>query len=61
MKLGQLSELSFSNVKLPSGNYCLTKSKELMAEENTSIATDIDPSSIATSVINNLGHNLPVI
>jgi len=58
MKLGQLSELSFSNVKLPSGNYCLTKSKELMAEENTSIATDIDPSSIATSVINNLGHNL---
>ena len=58
MKLGQLSQLSFSNVKLPSGNYCLTKSKELMAQENTSIATDIDPSSIVTSVINNLGRNL---
>lgn len=58
MKLSQLQPASFSSVRLPADNFCLTKSKKLMAEESAISVLDIDPASIAQSVINNSGDEL---
>ena len=49
---------SFSGIKLPSGNYCLAKSKELAAKEFIFEDSEIDPEAITRSIINHSGAGL---
>ena len=58
MKLSQLQKTSFNSVRLPTKNLCLTKSKKLMAEENTFDELEIDPDFITKTVINDSGNQL---
>ena len=49
---------SFSGIKLPSGNYCLAKSKELAAKEFIFEDSEINPEAITRSIINHSGAGL---
>ena len=58
MSISGRAAVSFHRVKLPSSNYCLEKSRELMAKEREIGETDINAASIARLVISERGQGL---